>query len=90
MGKWQPKKQECKKIGTRRKPGYLESDHRLSVYWRPLLAPGRGLLDLRRKLEQQVLRSASPMGSLNCGGSSAVTPPIIESISAVIAHSRSW
>jgi hypothetical protein len=27
------------------------------------------------------------MGSLNCGGSSAVTPPIIESISAVIAHS---
>jgi hypothetical protein len=44
-------------------------------------------LDLRRKLEQQVLRSASPMGSRNCGGSSEVTPPIIESISAVIAHS---
>jgi hypothetical protein len=30
-------------------------DRRLSVNWRSLLAPGLGLLDLCRKLEQEVL-----------------------------------
>ena len=41
----------------------------------------------KRRVQLGVRR---PMGSLNYSGSSAVTPPIIESISAVIAHSRSW
>jgi hypothetical protein len=34
--------------------------HRLSVNWRSLIAPGLGLLDLRRKLEKQVLLAKPP------------------------------
>jgi hypothetical protein len=89
-------KKECKKRGTRRKPGYLESDQRLSVCWLARRAPGRGILDLRRTLEQRVRLTKRPTNCTPIGKPDGVSDlrsipgtyfPTIET-SAANAHSQ--
>jgi hypothetical protein len=76
--------------------GYLESDQRLSVCWLARRAPGRGILDLRRTLEQRVRLTKRPTNCTPIGKPDGVSDlrsipgtyfPTIET-SAANAHSQ--